>query len=249
MVSRLKNSIVLFGLIIVINPIYGQVKQSHTIAPGFLQLKEQANLRMVFSGAQLEYRYGLMWIIQEHEITYQPELGFGVGFNRGMFGVQLMFSPINVSWIMPFYDQNGHSIRGGINLAADYSYQIYQPLQSGHLFWASEVGISPIINYNYQWDNKRIGINIQNSLFGFTSHKQEFDPYWISWEFREFAVTPHENMKFGSSNNYNHTNISIGFTPKIDKRHSFIYEFDYFGLFYGVQFRRLNHNLMWGMTI
>jgi len=249
MIKCLKSVIILFWLLIVLNPIYGQAKQSHTIAPGFLQLKEQSNLGMVFSGGQLEYRYGLMWLIQEHEITYQPKLGFGVGFNRGMFGVQLKFAPVNVSWTMPFYNQNGHTIKSGANFATDYSWQIYQPLQSGHLFWASEIGVSPIIKYNYQWDDKRFGISIQNSLFGFTSHKQEFDPYWISWEFREFVVTPHENMKFGSFNNYNHTNLSMEFIPNINKRHAFVYEFDYFSLFYGVQFKRLNHNLMWRMTI
>jgi len=243
-----KYAFVVCLLIISAHPIYAQVKQSHTIVLGLLQLKDQANLGMVFSGVQFEYRYGLTWIIQEHEITYQPKLGFGVGFNRGMFGVQLKFAPVNVSWTMPFYDQNGHTIRGGVNFATDYSWQIYQPLQSGHLFWAGETGVSPIIKYNYQWDNKRIEISIQNSLFGFTSHKQEFDPYWISWELRDFAVTPHENMKFGSFNNYDHTNITLEFIPNTDKRNSFVYEFDYFGLFYGVQFRRLNHNLMWRIT-
>ncbi len=243
-----KKLIICLGLIIILNPLFGQVKQSHTMVLGLLQLKDQANLGMVFSGVQLEYRYGLTWLLQEHEITYQPKLGFGVGFNRGMFGVQLKFVPVNVSWIMPLYDQNGHTIRVGANFATDYSWQIYQPLQSGHLFWASEIGVSPIIKYNYQWDNKRIGLRIQNSLFGFTSHTQEFDPYWISWELKEFIITPHENLNFGSFNNYDHTNIALEFTPNIDKRHSFVYEFDYFGLFYGVQFRRLNHNLMWRIT-
>jgi len=236
-------------------PLYGQVKQSHTIVLGFLQLKEQANLGMVFSGVQVEYRYGLTWTIQEHEITYQPKLGFGVGFNRGMFGVQLKFAPINVSWTvlltqnLPLYDQNGHTIRAGANFSTDYSWQIYQPLQSGHLFYTSEIGISPIIKYNYQWDNKRIDVSIQNSLFGFTSHNQQFDPYWVSWELMDFVVTPHENMKFGTFNNYDHTNISIEFIPNIDKRHAFVYEFDYFGMYYGVQFRRLNHNLIWKMSL
>jgi len=243
-----KKLIVCLWLIIILNPLYGQVKQSHTFVLGFLQLNDQANLGMVFSGLQLEYRYGLTWIIQEHEITYQPKFGFGACFNRGMFGVQLKFVPVNVSWTMPFCDQNGHTIRFGANFATDYSWQIYQPLQSGHLFWASEIGVSPIIKYNYQWDNKRIGISIQNSLFGFTSHTQELDPYWVSWELREFVITPHENIKFGSFGNYDHTNITLEFTPSIDKRHSFVYEFDYLGLLYGVQFRRLNHNLMWRMT-
>jgi len=249
MMKSLKSITVLFWLIVALNPIYGQVKQSHTIVLGFLQLKDQANLGMVFNGVQLEYRYGLTWAIQEHEITYQPKLGLGVGFNRRMFGVQLKFAPVNVSWTMPFYNQNGHTIRVGANFSTDYSWQIYQPLQSGHLFYVSEIGVSPIIKYNYQWDNKRIGISIQNSLFGFTSHKQQLDPYWVSWDAREWIIAPHENMKFGTFNNYDHTNISVEFTPNLDKIHSFVYEFDYFGIYYGVQFRRLNHNLIWKISL
>jgi len=250
MIKGLKSVNVLFWLIIVLNPIHGQVKQSHSIVLGFLQLKDQANLGMVFKGAQFEYRYGLTWTIQEHEITYQPKLGLGVVANRGMYyAAQLKFAPVNISWTMPFYDQNGHAIRGGANFATDYSWQVYQPLHGGHLFWASEIGFSPIIKYHYQWDNKRIGINFQNSLLGFTAHTQKFDPYWFSLHVKEWIVTPHENMQFGTFNKYNHTNIAIDFTPNMDKIHSLVYEFDYFGAYHGVQFRRLNHNLIWKMAL
>ena len=245
----LKFVFVSFWLIITLNPLHSQVKQSHTIAVGFLQLKDQFNFGMIFNGVQLEYRYGLRWNINDHEILYQPKLNFGIGFNRGIMGFQMKLAPINVTWTMPFYKQNGHTIRGGANLTADYSYQVYPDLHIGHLFWASEIGISPVVQYSYQWENRRIGVNVQNSLLGFTSHTQEVEPYWFSLKAREWFVTPHENMKFGSFDKYNHTTVSFEFVPNIEKKHSWLYEFDYFGSYYGAEFSRLNHNLIWRMAL
>lgn len=249
MKKQYKYIVVLFWLIIGLKPLYSQVKQSHTIAVSFLQLKDEHNLGMVFNGIQLEYRYGLLWKIHEHEILYQPKLGFGIGFNRGMKGFQINIAPVNVTWTMPFYEKNGHQIKGGFNFAADYSYQMYPDLNAAHLSWASEIGISPVIRYNYQWQNKRIEISLQNSLFGFVSNKQEFDPYFYSFKARDFFISPHENMKFGSYNNYNHTNIALEFVPNTSKMHSFLYQFIYFNSFYAKQFERITHSLFWRMSL
>jgi len=244
-----KYIFVLFLFIIAIKPLFSQVQQSHSFIFSFLQLKDQHNLGMVFNGVKLEYRYGLIWKIQDHEIIYQPKIGFGIGFNRKMTGYQINIAPINVTWTMSLFGKNGHQIKGGVNFITDYSYQMYPDLHAAHLFWASEIGISPVIKYYYQWENKRIGIYLQNSLFGFTSNKQEFDTYFYSLAVKDFFITPHENMKFGSFNNYNHTNIMLEFVPNTLKMHSFMYEIDYFNSFYGKQFERLTHSLFWRMSI
>ena len=247
-----RNIFIIFWLIIVLYPIYGQVNQSHSVAGSFLQLKDQHNLGMVFNGVQLEYRYGLIWKIQDHEIMYQPKIAFGIAFNREVTGGQVKIAPVNVYWIMPFYEQSRHTIKGGFNFITDYSYQVYPDLNSGNVFWSSEIGVSPIVQYQFQWDNKRIGIGLQNSLFGFTSHTQKIEPYFFEFHLYnagDYFKKPHENMQFGSFNKYNHTIFSLEFVPNIQRRHSFIYEFDYFGTFYGVQFNRINHSLIWKASL
>jgi hypothetical protein len=161
-------------------------------------------------------------------------------------GLQLpKIAPINLTWTMRCYEKNGHTIKVGANLITDYNYQLYPDLQMGYLFYASEIGISPVFRYNYQWNNRRIGVYLQNSLFGFASHTQKYDSYWFSLKAREWFVEPHKNLKFGSCDKYNHTTISFHFVPNIDKKHSILYEFDYFGTYYGMKFSRLNHNLIW----
>ena len=235
-------------LFLIINPLFGQISHEHNIVLGFLQLKDQFNLGMVFNGIQIEYRYGLKWNINDHEIMYQPKLGFGLAFKRKMIGGQIHFAPVNVSWTMPFYEKNGHTIRGGANFITDYNYQYYQ-LNDGTLFYTAELGFSPIIQYGYQWDNKRVNLGLQNSLFGFSSHRQGYDPYKFMFTWRDFVVEPHKNLNFGSYNRYNHTNFSVGFTPNVDKIHAIVYEFDYLGFFWGNQFHRINHNFLWRMSL
>ena len=237
---------VLFSLMIY--PLNAQVRHSHEVVLGSLQLKEGYNLGMVFNGAQLEYRYGVHWRINSHEIVYQPELGVGLAFRRGMIGGQIHFAPVNVTWTMPFYEQNGHTIRGGANLITDYNYHYYE-LNDGPLFWTAEIGIAPVLRYGYQWNNKRINIGLQNSLLGFVSHKQGYDPYLFSFTWKDFVVEPNKNLKFGSFNRYNHTTVSLEFVPNILKKHSIVYELDYLGFYQGNRFHRISHNLIWRISL
>jgi len=243
-----KCVLILCGLFQIISPLYSQVKYSHSFILGFLQLKDEFGLGMVFNGVQLEYRYGLQWEINNHEILYQPKLGLGAAFNRGMLGTQIHIAPVNLTWTMSFCERDGHTIRGGANFITNYNYQYYE-LNDGPLFWNTEIGFSPVICYSYQWHNMRINTRLQNSLIGFTSHRQGYDPYILSFTMKDFFVSPHKDLKFGSFNNYNHTKVSIEFVPNIFKMHSFAYEFDYLGLFYGYRFDRIEHNLVWRMSL
>jgi len=83
-----------------------------------------------------------------------------------------------------FTKKNGHTIRGGANLITDYNYHYYE-LHDGPLFWNAQIGISPVIRYCYQWNNKRISVGLQNSLMGFASHRQGYDPYFWSFTWKE----------------------------------------------------------------
>jgi len=229
-------------------PLIAQVRRSHEAALGSLQLKDENNLGMVFSGAQLEYRYGAQWKINLHEIIYQPQIGFGLGWNRGMIGGQIHIAPVNVKWTMLFYENSRHTVRGGANFITDYNYHLTQ-LNDGTLFWTAEIGVSPIIQYGYQWDNKRMNVCLQNSIFGFSSHRQGYESYKLLFTWKDFVVEPNKNLKFGSFNHYNHTMASLEFVPNISKKHSIVYELDYLGFYKGNRFHRINHNLIWRIAL
>jgi hypothetical protein len=214
-----------------------------------LQLKEKFNIGMVFNGIQIKYIYGITWRIGESELTYQPGLELGIAWSHEMTGYKVGISPANISWTIPFFKNNGHTLGTGANFAMNYNYQIYPDLHGGHLFWTSEIGLSPIINYQYKFSNSIIACSFQNSLLGFVSHTDNNEPYFYSFKASDFFIRPHENMKFGSFNNYNHTKLSIEFIPNTEKIHSFLYEFDYFGIWYKTKFEQINHSLIWRMIL
>ena len=151
---------------------------------------------------------------------------------------------------MPFHEKNGHTIRGGANFKTHYNYYYYE-LHDGHLFWLTQIGVSPLIQYGFQWDNRRINAALQNSLFGFTyfRHRQGYDPYVWMFDWKDWVFTANKNLKFGSFNRYNHTTLSLEFVPNIAKRHSIGYEFDYLGFYEGYHFHQINHNLIWRVSL
>ena len=103
-----KYSKYLFGflwILMIMNPLHSQVKHTHEVVLGHLQVKDANNLGMVFNGMYLEYRYGAQWKINVHEILYQPKLGAGLAYNRGMIGGRIHIAPVNVTWTMPFYEK------------------------------------------------------------------------------------------------------------------------------------------------
>ena len=230
-------------------PSHGQVKHTHDIVLGNVQLKDGYDGGIVFNGFQFEYRFGIHWNVDGQEIVYKPKLGGGIAVNRGMLSAPIHIAPINVTWTMPIFEQNEHSIRAGANFISHYNYILYTELHDGPIFWTAEIGLSPVVRYDYQWDNKRIGIGLQNSLLGFTSHRQGYDPYAFLFSWKDFVVDPHKELKFGSFNNYNHTTFSVEYVPNISKKHSFLYEFDYFGIFHGNKYDRIKHYLIWRKTL
>ena len=245
-----KCALAFLWLTIIMNPLHGQVKHSHDIVLGFLQIKDEIALGEVYKGVQLEYRYGLHWKINNHEILYQPKLGYGIGFKRKMTAEQFHLAPVNLTWTVPFYERNEHTIRVGTNFIMDYNYHNYTEIHDDPLFWNAEIGLSPVIRYSFEWDNKRINAGLQNSLIGFSSRRQGYDPYFWGQKWKDdIILNPHKDMKFGSFNNYNHTKLSLEFVPNISKIHSVGYEFDYLGVFYGNKFHRINHNLIWRISL
>jgi hypothetical protein len=166
-----------------------------------------------------------------------------------MTGYKIGLSIVNVTWDMPIYQNDRHTLKVGANFAANYNYQLYLDLHGGHLFWGSEIGLSPVIKYQYQFNSSRIVCSLQNSLLGFVSHTEENEPYFYSFKASDFFIRPHTHMRFGSFNNYNHTQLSMEFIPNIEKIHSFLYEFDYLGIWYNTKFQQVNHSLIWRMSL
>lgn len=222
-----------------------QDKNEISIDAGFLQLKDELNQSMVFNGTQIGFHYQRNWFLKEWELLYKPEVAFGALFNRGMMGINLNFAPIDFSGITSVYQKDNHSLRLGMNFATNYSYQVYPSQHSSQLFWFGEIGIAPLIEYNYQWKQSKIKVYLQNSIVGFVSHTESVSPYFYSFKFSDFFIQPNQNMQFGSFDKYNHTRILVEYIPATFQKHSFAVGLNYIDSYFNAHFQSLNYYLQW----
>jgi len=231
------------------NEIFAQKQNEIALSLGTAQIKDDFNNGIVFTGAQISFDYQYSYVFSTIELAYNPKIALGIPFSRGMIAVNLNFVPIDISAYKPILNSNKHIVKAGANFATNYSYQSYPDLHAARLFWFGEIGISPIIQYVYQWNRKKIEINLQNSILGFVSRKKENLPYFYSLKFSDFFVAPHQNMKFGSFDKYNHTKIAIRYAPNISKRNTLGFEMEYVGTYFDTRFQNLNYALQWKRTL
>jgi hypothetical protein len=241
-----KNILIAFcALIFLSNHCFAQSKNEIFVDAGFLQVKEELNQSMVYHGLQIGFHYRRNIFFERWELRYKAKAASGIPFDRGMMAVTVHFVPVDFSGLVPVYKNGRHHLKAGLNLAANYSYQTYPEQHSAHLFWYGEIGIAPCMEYGYQWKKSRMRIFLQNSIAGFVSRTREVTPYFYSFEFSDFFTQPHENMKFGSFDKFNHTSAVIECTPNISKGHSFAFGAEYTDCYSGNRFQSLNYYLQW----
>lgn len=224
-----------------------QNKNQLSISFGITQLKDKFNQGMIFTGPMLGIKYGGSWNVAKYELSYKPEVNLGVSFNRNMKAASFEITPIDLSCMKSIIKKDSHTFKSGLNISANYNYQLYPDLQNGYLFWTSELGVSICLQYSYRWAGGQLNLHVQNSLLGFTSRPVEFDPYFYSLKFADFVCYAHQNLTFGSFNKYNHTTIQAEYTT--GSSHSFGAGIDYLSVFYGIGFKRLNYSLQWKIKI
>jgi hypothetical protein len=227
---------------------YSQDKSRIAVSTGFLQIKDDFNQGMVYNGPMVNVQYQGLWDFSIFELSYKPKIALGVPFNRGMLAVNINFVPVDLTGLKAVYNSERHLIKIGLNFATNYSYQSYPDFQNAHLFWFGEIGFSPVLEYEYKCSTRSIGINLQNSLFGFVSRTKDYNPYFYSFAISDFATSPHKNMQFGGFDKYNHTNLQIEFRPNALKASRFIFGFEYINAHFNTYFQSLNYYLQWKKT-
>jgi hypothetical protein len=237
----------LFCALFITNAI-AQPKNEISIYAGFVQLKDEFNQGMVYNGPQIGIQYQRNWFIKKWELHYSPKFAYGILFTRKMDVSNIHFLPVDFSGIATVYQKDGHTLRVGVNFATNYNYQMYSSQHMSNLFWYSEIGVSPCIEYAYQWKQSKIKLFVQNSLFGFVSRTENIGHYFYSFKFSDFIVRPHQNMKFGSFDKYEHLNATIEYFPNISKKHSFALGVEYMNAYFSKRFQTLNYYFQWKIS-
>jgi len=116
------------------------------------------------------------------------------------------------------------------------------------MMWFSSIEIGPRIIFTTPIKSKLFRFTFSNSLAGWGSRPEPgTETYFYSLKFSDFFNNAHSNMKFGSFDLFNHTNLEIELINTNDKRLSFAYEFEYFGYYKDPRLSYMAHsiNLNW----
>jgi len=220
----------------------------HTISfnTQYIQIKDEFNYGLVFSGPNLVAGYSFTRITDMDILRYSPEVGFGGVFNKGA-GFAWRFKPIDF-----FYGRNLTSkrIKIGGYLAADYQWQQYSELQGGRLFWFSTIEFGPKIEWSIPYKSGIVNFDFSNSLAGFTSRPEpSTETYYYEFSFSEFISVAHQNLSFGSFNQFNRTKIGVCIHPNSWKHLTMGYHFEYFVYYKEPALRFTSHsiNLNWNL--
>jgi len=242
----MKSLLISFSLLLLFgNNCLAQPKNEISVYLGWIQLKDELAQSMVYRGPQTGFQYGRSWFFEKWELRYKLKIAMGVPFNRGMIGAGFHFAPVDLSGILPVYQNDKHIFRSGLNFVTNYTYQLYPHQLGAHLFRFGEIGIAPCVEYEYQWKQSKIKVFLQNSVAGFVSRPENVPHYFYSFKVSDFALKPHQNMKFGSFNQYEHLYASLEYVPNIAKKHSVLASVEYMNCSYLHRFQSLNYYLQW----
>lgn len=221
--------------------------QSFSLKTHFAQIKDEFNYGLVFYGMNLNLGYSFISTSDGKTFSYTPELGFGANFNKGV-GAALLFQPIDLFYGLNVNESIIRPLTIGPYFSTNYKWQMYPELQSGKMFWFTSLEAGPRFMATIPFRNKLFKVVVANSIAGWTSRPQPAtETTFYSREFSDFVRNAHSDLKFGSYNLFNHTNMEIEWINAKDKKLSASYEFEYVGYYKNPDFSYVVHalNLTW----
>lgn len=213
---------------------------SHKLSVGidYVQIKEGENLGMVFSGPELRVNYFLEKGFRQIAIDYKAGISAAGLFSHGMTGYSIEFIPGEVGVDGIIYGDSNNKLNIGGVTGLKYHWQMYPDLHNSQLFGECEIPLDLRVEYNY----KRFGLKWQNSIMGFVGSLPMHDPYFYSLSFSEFVFKPVQEIRCRSFGRYNHSQMSISWSPVKEDKHTFILSMEYFKL---DRFKTLSYGLRW----
>jgi len=208
-----------------------------------LQIKESQNGGHVFTGPQLQYAHEWAWEGSASLSTLKSQVGAGAVFSRGILGVNIHIMP--GEWLYKW--SVAPSLFIGSALSADYTYQFYPDLQSGVSYWFSQVSAGLAVEYRFQVLESNWRVMGTTSLLGFTSRPSDVrNPYFFDLGFAEALRYLHQNIGFGSVNQFTRTRLEVQWQAHSSGAGEPIrlsYTFDIDANFYSPKWISLRHGL------
>ncbi len=210
---------------------------------GFNQINEGANFGLIFQGPGLNY--GMSWnsANEKRYFSYEYELGVGILFSKQIPALGFYLKPFDLAYMfsIPFSKK---CLYLGPIMKLEYIYNLYPDLQSGFDYWFTNLslGIGALYDFNYKKSYFRIKLN--SSVVGFISRQEAYrDPYFYDIGFKYAVKHLHQDLYFGSFNDFNVSNLEILCKPNVNSRFSFGYFLKYGGHYQDPQLTILNQGV------
>ncbi len=239
----MKFSLILLFWISCLFPVLSQevsFLNNSRISLGFRQIKESANIGLVFRGPDLRYEFHWDKPVSRGTISYENNLGFGVLYARHMTALDFYVKPIEFTYLYEKTDDRKFAF--GPSVKFEYFYDYYPELQSGFDYWFTNFSVGLKAEQQMKIADSRLTVGLQVFLVGLVSRQPEYrDPYFYELGFGKALKHLHSDMHFGSPANFNSTEFEVKWTPSDESRFTFIYSLEYAGYYDGPGVTYLNH--------
>ena len=231
---KIMKKIILFtsGMFLLVNHVLPQEPGSHNHILNFnyLQLKDEMNYGLVFRGGGISYAFTNQWQNDRSGVCYEALLGLTYMQTRTVPAANLHIRPAKICYL--FKGVYGSNLMTGPFFLADYNYQFYPDLHSGHSLWFTHIGLGGMVQYDQTIGRHRLSFSMSTSLFGLTSRQPVYhDPYFWDLSAGDIVKYFHRDLGFGSWNEYNCSELEIRWLPSENSRIIFSYEVDIMGYF------------------
>jgi len=237
--------IILILVLLFVYPSDIEAQHSISISASLKQNQDFLNNGMVFEGPAFSINYSYMSLDEENAIVYNPKIGVGILFNRGILGITTQITPVDFFYGFKIDTDPEVDLFVGPRAFASYNLSLYPDLQSGLDFWVTNFNISPNVMVEFPFEDDRIRAQFSASLFGMTSRTPENrDPYFFSLKLVDLISDLHSNLEFGSVDKFFHTTISAEYLfGGRSSSWTLGYDLNYFSYFDDPELKILSHSM------
>jgi hypothetical protein len=210
------------------------------VSLGFRQIKESANIGLVFRGPDLRYEFHWDKPVNHGTISYENNLGFGVLYARHMTALDFYVKPLEFNYL--YRKTEDRKFAFGPSVKLEYFYDYYPELQSGFDYWFTDFSLGLKAEQKLSMGESKLTMGLQVYFLGLVSRQPEYrDPYFYELGFGQAVKHLHSKMHAGTPGNFNTTEFEVRWTPSEDSRFTFIYSLEYAAYYDGPKVTYLNH--------
>jgi hypothetical protein len=210
---------------------------------GLEQVKEGANLGLVFNGPSFNYGANRISISSKRAISFSYELGVATLFSKRIPALGVYLKPAEFTYMFNI-PVAGSKLFIGPSVKFEYNYFLYPQLQSGFDYWLTDFscGINALYDFTYKSSAFRIYVN--SSVLGFVSRQPaNRDPYFFDVGFKPAIQHLHQDLTFASFEKYNTASFEVLWKPAYKSGFTIGYVFDYSGYHDAPDFKMISHSI------